>query len=261
MKAKWILLAAAIGIALLASGCTLYAFSNHAAPSPASKYEATRVVDTSGLEYEPNSQISSSIKDSELGDSTEKKPHEIPEDIDGNTEYLFFDSVDEASSHVPFPIALPNVLPESAEQVSVAVFPGHPITKYAVSGISIDYRLSVDDKSFLSQFGDAHIMLVQSDLLSYMPMYFEEQYNSAPSVTYVEGVVHETAQIGVNHLKAVIGAYNLQVFFGLESPPNDYLINAVISWCKDGVYYQLSVFAPYGAVTYEELIAIAESIG
>jgi len=91
-------------------------------------------------------------------------------------------------------------------------------------------------------------------------MHFEEQYNTAPSVAYVEGVVYETTRIVLNNTEAVIGAYNLQVLLGLEAPPDDYINNAVISWCNDGVYFQLHIMAPDGAVSYEELIAIAESV-
>jgi len=195
-------------------------------------------------------------------DSDVETPQSAAHDDDGFfVDILLLDSVDEAASYMPFPIALPSVLPDNAVLSAVNVFPGHPISNWLIRGVTLIYHLELSDELWRSQFVDyAYITLGQSDLLSYLPDIFETPYNSAPSITYVEGVAQETIRIAVGDAEAFITAYNLRVLLEEEPPSADYKVNASITWHRDGILYQLQVFAPHGSISYEQIIAIAESV-
>ena len=261
MKAKRILLIALICMTLLAGGCSVYALDNQEFSSAIKENETTGTDNTLSTEYESIDPNGSTMNYFEPDDSVEGIPQEKSENIDEYMDVLLFDSVDEARSHVPFPIALPSVLPDKTELIEVAVLPGIPLSQWLIQGVGLNYRFEVADESWISRHESARIELSQSTRVWYEPQYFAKQYDSAPLITYVDGVPYETMQLKIGDSDAVLGAYNLPVLLGLESPFEDYSLNADFSWCKDGVYYQLHVFAPGESLSFQELLAIAESVG
>ena len=262
---KLVLLAAVIGIALLTSGCTVFAIGHQETASAPIVNVAAGMDANSNYEYKNINQVSGNIIDyEESGNEIAASQNHDYDDgflVEDAEDILTFNSVDEARSHVPFPIALPSVLPENAELDYINVFPGHPKSQYLVRGAGIVYRLDIGDESWTTQFGPATVILTQTDILSYMPQHFEAQYNAAPSSTLVEGFAYETMRTSIGSIDAVLGAFNMQMLIGLEIPTSEYSINADISWCQNGIFYELHVFAPGSAIAFEELIAIAESVG
>ena len=179
-------------------------------------------------------------------------------------ESLRFNSVEEASKYMSFPISQPSVLPENARPESV--FLTRQIGHDSASRVSIFYRLEEDGFAYnplTNSYGHASIVLGQAYygpgaatyIWSLIPL-FEPNPEDLSS-----GREFETVRISINGKRAALTAYFLPVLLGLEEPPDDYEINAFIFWYDGDYVFQMLAFAPGDVFNLDTLIAIAESVG
>ena len=182
---------------------------------------------------------------------------------DNYFDFLFFDSVKEASGYAPFPILMPSILPENTRLYLIGVAPGRPLSRNLIRSASVEYKIEIDDDERLSESQKqfAFIILQQSDLLDYKPDLFSELYDSAIRFFEAEGGnTFESIRTTIGGKEAVINGYWLPEFLESAEPSDDYAVNVSLHWHNDGMLYSLTAFTPSGVIDYDMFISIAESI-
>jgi len=183
-------------------------------------------------------------------------------------EFVTLNSMEAASRYNPFPIAIPSVLPANVvfDHANVNMHGG----SYYAHGPRLIFHFNLEDDENVWDNTDTyqgwrapHISLNQLNMGSSGLHFFREEYNNVPwsSPPDEMGRILESTPFIIADTDAILSAYFMPVLLGQEAPPDDYVIDAWISWYKDGISYTLYVFAPGGTITLDDMVAMAESVG